>query len=107
MKTAKEILTEAGIAGTMWGSQILKAELDGRFTAEARTMASSWATCACGMQDRRLPRSWFNREPLDYKLKRKGFAFMRAVDRGDAVRAAQLLVGIEQRAAQVLAECAS
>lgn len=76
------------------------------FTAAEETKASSWVTCACGKQDKLIPRypetSVVEGEPVDPVLSRAGFDFFDAVRAGDVKSAKRLLVRIERRAIQLL-----
>lgn len=64
--------------------------------------AKGWTTCACGKQDKRIPRASGFSYPLDNRLYSLGLLFAMAVETEDFLRAAKTLVAIEKRAAIVL-----
>ena len=103
MKTAQEILTDAGLSDTHWGLRIIEAEARGEFTDDDLRDASSWVTCACGRLDERVPRNDYD-APRDRELKDLGVLFVSPVFRGDFIDAADCLVEIERRAGELLAK---
>lgn len=102
MKTALEILTDAGLHNSYWGKRIIKAEKRGEFTEGDVKKAGSWTTCACGKQDPRIPRDEEG-APCDVYLWELGLGFNGKVYTHQVVQAARTLVKIEKRAAIVLA----
>lgn len=96
---------KADILTTHWGRRIVAAmERGGRFTCRDKEDANGWTTCACGKQDARIPRDHEYGDPLDYGLVRLGVSFARSVSRHDPDTALLILLAIEDRAAEVLAE---
>lgn len=104
-KTAKEILKENRLLSSYWGRRIVKAEARGVFSKRDVRKAACWTTCACGEQDARIPRDG-DGEPLDEKLTDLGCRFYRNTLNCNAAEAAETLVKIERRAAEVLQELA-
>ncbi len=108
-KTAKELLTTAGLQDTHWGERIIAAEDAGRTvpTQEELRDSAEWMTCACGMQDPRIPRDKEGR-PNDTELRELGGQFYGCwFEPTEFVKAAQTLIAIEKRAGEVLAEVLS
>jgi len=116
MPTAREILTNAKLGNTHWGRRIIAAERRGAFTSKDNADSRSWQTCACGKQDPRIPRCdpspgrpgdpsmrW-DLCPTDSQLAQMGSDFFDAVSFRDFQKAAKLVVGIEARSVEVLAE---
>lgn len=101
--TAKELLTNAGLAKTYWGKKIIAAEKRGELDETDYSMSLSWQTCACGKQDARIPRDKYGC-PEDYQLYRLGEDFPRFIRLKEFLDAAQTLVAIEKRAAEILKE---
>jgi hypothetical protein len=78
------------------------------FTYEDKEAASDWVTCACGEQDARIPREpGLSRRPADDALADLGMDFYAAVIRQDPFEARAVLVKIEHRVAEILAELAT
>lgn len=102
---AFELIQRHGIDKTFWGGRIIHAsESDTReFTEEDVELAQEWATCACGRQDERIPRIW-DGGPEDVELRFLGRLFMDAVEESEIAVAALVLVNIERRAREILAE---
>jgi hypothetical protein len=99
--SARELLTSAGLHESHWGRRIIAAE-DGGFTGREKEDAFSWVTCACGKLDPRIPR-YGSKVPKDQTLTILGSQFYKAVDRDQPLRAAETLIDIEKRAAEILA----
>jgi hypothetical protein len=75
------------------------------FTDEDRLAAGDWVTCACGEQNARIPREPGSKgRPADDDLAYLGMDFYSAVTRQDPFGARAVLVKIEHRAAEILAE---
>jgi hypothetical protein len=91
-----------------WWKRIELAEKRGRFTPEDVTKASDWVTCACGRQDKRIPRHLHYTgqptRPVDFELQKLGMCFDKAVQANNFDWARHTLLAIETRAAQVLEE---
>ena len=101
--TATEILEYEGLENTHWGKRIMLAEKYGCFTERDVEKAGVWTTCACGMQDDRIPRSQSG-TPEDGNLESYGSNFYYHVKNHRVWEAAEELAKIEQRAFEVLAE---
>jgi len=106
---AKDILIEAKLSRKYWGKIIIKAEKEGSFDNKGLAEASKWATCACGRQDKRIPRRpdylfVEPRAPKDKQLFNLGASFMYAVNNNKFTLAAKRLIRIENRAAKILAK---
>jgi hypothetical protein len=97
-----------------WFKAIEEARVLGEFTYEHHRRANDWTTCACGEQDRRIPRyeqddedetgaRVYAGEPKDDDLSALGCRFAWAVDDDDLDGALALLHQIEARAAVVIA----
>ena len=99
--TAKQILTKAKLNRTYWGRKVIAAENRGGFSDSDSWLAGVWTTCACGKQDRRIPRDDVD-APIDRKLASAGRSFDCHVSLNNTVAAARTLVAIEKRAAIVL-----
>jgi len=84
-----------------WHKRIDAAEKRGRFTEDDKHRADNWVTCACGEQDKRIPR--FMGEPTDEGLQHLGYQFSGAIGATDFGKARTTLARIERRAAKVLA----
>jgi hypothetical protein len=102
-KTAKEILKENRLLSSYWGRRIVKAEERGYRNKTDALKASSWQTCACGRQDDRIPRD-DEGVPMDSALSDLGCSFYVHILNNRFDFAAQTLVKIERRAAEVLRE---
>lgn len=102
MKT-KTILKEAGLHDTRWGKRIILGEKLGKFVVGNSGLAHSWVTCACGESIGGLP-AHKDGEPKDSTLASLGCQFWPAVVSNDFLRAATLLVMIEERAEKVMLE---
>jgi hypothetical protein len=103
-KTAKEILREHRLLPSYWGRRIVKAEERSRFAEKDARHSASWQTCACGRQDERIPRDDHEGAPIDEELQDLGYAFYSFVLQHNPRGAANTLVKIERRAAEVLRE---
>lgn len=86
-----------------WYQRIDAAEKRGGFTANDRRKAGEWTTCACGRQDKGIPR-FSDGEPMDDALVVLGLDFHLHVVRDRPALARTTLAAIEKRAAEVLAE---
>lgn len=73
------------------------------FTEEELNEAASWPTCACGVQDKRIPRER-DGEPRDESLSNAGVVFYAAIDAQDLFRARRAMTQIELHSARVLRE---
>jgi len=109
MSTAKQILTDAGLQDSHWGKRIIKAEERGYFYVIDTREAQKWQTCACGKQDPRIPRRDSKYEgrvgaPVDAELLDLGLDFFGAVDSQLFMQSAEVLVEIEKRASEILAD---
>ena len=102
--TAKQLLTDANLHATHWGQRIIAAEETGAFTAQDRDDANNWTTCACSKQDPRIPRNKFGSAPCDNTLRRIGQYFLDCVRADAYTEAAETLIAIERRAAEILAD---
>jgi hypothetical protein len=101
--TAKQLLTEANLHATHWGQRIIRAEETGAFTGRDASESGEWTTCACGKQDPRIPR-YYDGEPHDGGLMLYGMRFVDYVSANQYTEAADTLIAIEHRAAELLAE---
>jgi len=99
---AKDEIESAGLDDSFWGTIIIQAEQVGAFSEEAREMARSWQTCACGQQDPRLHDK--NSIPLDLVHIKLGQAFSNAVEDDKFLEAALNLINIESRSIVLLAQ---
>lgn len=73
------------------------------FTKAEIDKAGDWVTCACGKQDKCIPRAYDGTyEPADRLLNDLGMAFFDAVYTGDVKAAKRLLGQIEMRARYVV-----
>lgn len=109
MKPAHKILVEAKLSSKFWSKRIIAAEGRGGFKSllcEGQSdfvLSDNWKTCPCGRQNPWIPRD-FNDAPIDRKLRKYGRIFGLAVNKHNFMLAATLLVKIEKRSAEVLAE---
>lgn len=103
MKTAKSLLTEAGLENTFWGQRIIEAESSEGFTNGDKAAAKSWITCACGKLDDHIPRDPEG-VPRDRWLAHMGVTFNTFVRDNRYLGAAKKLIDIEKRAIEVLEE---
>lgn len=101
--TAKQLLTEANLHATHWGKRIITAEELHSTTRADINDSGAWPTCACGKQDPRIPRG-LGGAPLDENLEELGVAFYQHVCAHRFFEAAETLIAIERRAAEILAE---
>jgi hypothetical protein len=101
MSKVREILEQNNLLDTRWGKRLLAMEKRGRPTKREEADAKNWQTCACGKQDKRIPRVR-NGRPLDCELESFGYSFYWRIYHGQFEWAAELLVKIEQRASQIL-----
>lgn len=93
-----------------WWRAIETARKRGHFTEEDIARAHGWTTCACGKQDKRIPRSknldWENgrpaNAPLDARLYALGGSFYEYVMSNAFYKAERALVAIERRAAALI-----
>lgn len=101
---AEHWLTKHRLHRTVWGTRIIRVEREGGgFRMSEVREAGDWPTCACGRVDPRIPR-YANCVPMDLQLEMLGIDFYDAISDEQVVRAAELLVEIEQRAQEVLQE---
>lgn len=85
-----------------WSVRIARARKRGLFNKTDYNLALKWIDCACGQQDKRIPRG-DNNEPLDSKLFELGDRFASAVRQDHFASAESLLAQIETRAREILA----
>jgi len=85
-----------------WWVAIDKAKKFG-FSDEEKDNAGSWITCACGKQDKRIPRKELG-SPNDRKLANLGIRFCDEVDSDNPFKAEKTLLRIEHCAAIVIAQ---
>ena len=108
MKEAEIFLTENDAAGSHWGQRIIAAERRGNFTEKDKRAAGTWVTCACGKQDKRIPRRPGGRgRPADEVLSALGDGFYLLVCADRHLGAAETLLKIEARADEILDEMGS
>ena len=84
-----------------WIKAINEAKKTGKFTEDQRSKAASWVTCACGKQDKFIPRNSFG-APIDKRLDMLGLDFYRNVRDACPYTAEETLAFIERRAAEIL-----
>lgn len=101
-KTTREILEKNKLLDTHWGKRLLAMGKRGFPTRKEEAGAKSWQTCACGKQDKRIPRSSLG-EPLDPDLKDLGRSFFCRIYHSQFDGAAEVLAKIERRAGEILA----
>jgi hypothetical protein len=97
-----------------WHTAIEAAKRRGTFLAVDVRRAESWISCACGKQDKSIPR-YTRKEadasirpvragmPKDRVLADLGVSFLDSVEFNDPESAARVLTSIEKRAAKILA----
>lgn len=88
-----------------WTKEIKEAKARKRankipFSETVIDKAEDWPDCACGNQDRRIPRSYG--EPLDRKLSDLGVKFGDAVRHQNPSKAEKLMKQIEKRSSEIL-----
>lgn len=98
--TAKQYLIDKGLADSHWGKRIIEAEERGEFDVTDQDDAEDWVSCACGRLDG-VARGPYG-EPVDKPLRRRGMTFHECVAMDEFMGAAQTLVAIERRAAELL-----
>ena len=96
---AIEILRKAKLDSTHWGKRVVAAEKRGRFRRRQIHDACSWVTCACGKLDG-IRRGCLG-IPLDLVLRSLGHIFTDSVAANRFAKAAEALIAIEKRAAQL------
>ena len=101
MMEAETILNRECLDETFWGKAIIRAEKRGQFTDSNKDKAGDWQTCACGRQDKRIDRDDVG-EPCDLLLRSLGSNFDVDVHLNSFTVAANTLVAIEQRSAEIL-----
>ena len=99
--TAEDALKNSGLSKTYWGKVIIRAEARGKFTEANIKKSAGWQTCACGKQDKLLPRK-IGGSPRDMQLNDLGVQFFRSVSDHRFLSAAYYLFDIEVRAVIVL-----
>lgn len=112
MSETRKVLKDAGLLNSYWGKIILEAEARGGFNPDQTDEAEEWPTCACGHQSPNIPRHQKNKaneeawtgsgEPKDEVLKMEGVEFSGYVDHNLYLGAAECLVRIETRSAEVM-----
>jgi hypothetical protein len=107
---AAELLWQHGLQDSFWGLRIIAWEVSGEREEECINDAEDWQTCACGKQDPRIPRGAFG-EPDDGQLEFLGVVFGRLWNgrcfgkfTASPLGAAQCLIAIEKRSAEILSE---
>ena len=101
MKTAKEVLAEAGLDQSHWGIRIIEAELRGFFTIADEHASGNWMSCACGRLDDHIERDPEYGEPEDQELNEYGIKFYNAVTCNDFLEAALSLIKIVKRSMEL------
>tara|TARA_R110000822_G_C14991735_1_gene459772 strand:+ start:244 stop:561 length:318 start_codon:yes stop_codon:yes gene_type:complete len=101
MKTAKEVLVEAGLDQSHWGIRVIAAESNGLFTEYDTHDSGDWFSCACGKLDDHIKRNQHG-EPEDQELNEYGMKFYIAVACRDFLEAALSLIKIENRSMELL-----
>lgn len=86
-----------------WNAFLAVPRTAGEWSA-ALFFAKDWVTCACGNQCDAIPRDRTLGYPIDHKLRDYGSCFTSAIRERDRQRAIYLLVQIEKRSAEILAE---
>ena len=109
MNEAHKLLKAHNLDKSAWGIRIVESEGNTFFSLVDRFESDDWITCACGEQDPRLHRKrdtniGIKDSPLDNKLYKYGMDFTDAVHADNFLEAAQILVKIEERAAQLLSK---
>lgn len=84
-----------------WWAAIRQAEESGTFTPREKRLAGCWPTCACGRQDKRIPRGG-DGCPIDRYLRRLGAMFFSAVLADNTESARTHLFSIECRAGEII-----
>lgn len=84
-----------------WTQRIDDAQKRGHFRDADIDLAGEWVTCACGEQDKDIPRNIVGC-PLDDRLEELGIEFMNAVEENNFNVARSILVDIQTRAFWVL-----
>lgn len=102
MLNAHKILIANGLAETVWGKRIIKAEDFGSFSALDAVNAGDWVTCACGENDKEFSRET-NGRPRDAALYRLGHVFNDDVQWDNYTAAAKTLGRIDRRATHIIA----
>lgn len=87
-----------------WIQRISEGEQRGHCTRFDRTASGNWITCACGSQDKRIPRQHGSGSPLDDKLFDLGLMFHGAICMNDFKEARITLERIENRVGEILRE---
>lgn len=87
-----------------WHERISMARKRGEFTTSDRRLSGDWVTCACGEQDPRIPRWPEAGEPRDLRLRDLGLNFSILVCQNDFDKAETMLLHIEKRSGEILAE---
>lgn len=105
MTPAKDYLVEKGYDRTVWGRRIIAAEERGHFTLKDNQEAIKWHHCACGNLDEHPAiKKAFNNKPEDIALRAYGARFSGSVRFDNLENAANLLVKINKRAVELIAE---
>ena len=100
---ATALLDGEGLRHTFWGGRIALAEATGHFSDDDLRRAGHWPTCACGEQSPDIPRTNLG-DPLDDRLHELGLRFDRNVQSHAMLGAAETLIAIEKRAAEILSD---
>jgi hypothetical protein len=103
---AKDILIKAGLEKSTWGAHIIIAERDGGFSEEQQDLSAQWITCACGEVDRYVKFLSSDQGPEDRRLHELGLWFTEHVCNNKFVKAATVLIEIEERSIALLLETA-
>lgn len=86
-----------------WNVFLNQENITGGKWFEAKVLASSWVTCACGNQCDIIPRR-ISGAPRDPKLERLGVYFSHYIKIKDKTAAKQILIEIEQRSTELIKE---
>ena len=110
-KSAEQTLNDAGLASSLWGQRIIVNEILNHPSTEWQLLADTWGDCAFGMLHGRVLRMPMigvlrhDRPPDDPRLLGLGKQFARAMGlHRKYVEAAEILIAIRDRAAEILAE---
>ena len=104
MKSAKELLEEAGLDDTVWGCVIINAEFRGGFTENDANDAVSWFFSADGdgILMVHAKRDKYGRAHPDHYLYSRGLEFNCCVSNNWFFSAAETLIKIEKRTIELL-----
>ena len=100
---AEELLIQAGLDKSVWGTLIIAAEQDRGFSGLDRKLSGQWTTCACGEHAKGVDLD-LHGAPKDDQLRKLGSRFAHNVTYNSYNRAARILIDIEERVGQLLGE---